>query len=264
MDWVLDWLIDWLDSSTLSPYRHDYQRRAVTWMVEREQSILQNLTYPHPLFFPIELEYGKSVYTDYSTGQTVQHEPRLHYPRGGIFSFKIYTIIIHKNILLTGFFQPNFKFEFVEKWRDFSGKCRRAAFWFFPEKTFQGILADEMGLGKTLEMLSLLLTNPKPQSEPHLPVDLVLAKVKKTPARSLTCHCYKRLPGMSTVHCAKCGLLQHAVCWDTEQIPEGQYFLCGPCQREHVCRRGRQDFTYLTHLVQYNTIWLIGWLINWE
>ena len=133
----------------------------------------------------------------------------------------------------------------------------------FPEKRpFQGILADEMGLGKTLETLSLLLTNPKPQSEPHLPVDLVLAKVKKTPARSLTCHCYKRLPGMSTVHCAKCGLVQHAVCWDTEQIPEGQYFLCGPCQREHVCLRGRQDFTYLTHSVQYNTIWLIDWLIG--
>ncbi len=148
-------------------YRHDYQRRAVTWMFEREQSIQQNLTFPHPLFFPVELEYGKSVYINYSTGQTAQHWPCLRYPVGGI-------------------------------------------------------LAEEMGLGKTLETLSLMLTNPKPNLEPHLPADLTFANVKHSSAQFLTCHCTNRGGSMATVYCVKCGKIQHARCWETEQVCKGR------------------------------------------
>ncbi|OQV15175.1 E3 ubiquitin-protein ligase SHPRH [Hypsibius exemplaris] len=140
---------------------HDYQRRAVTWMVEREQSILLNLTFPNPLFFPVELEHGKTVWTHYTTGQLAEVAPRLYFPRGGI-------------------------------------------------------LADEMGLGKTLETISLMLTNRKPKSEPHLPADMENFPKGGGAARDLplTCHC-SRPPAGCASH------------------PMRKMFLCGLCQRQH-------------------------------
>ncbi|XP_053208540.1 E3 ubiquitin-protein ligase SHPRH-like [Panonychus citri] len=79
-------------------------------------------------------------------------------------------------------------------------------------KALGGILADEMGLGKTVEILALLLTHLRPESEIEAP-DIVPLSGKKHQARYL-CRCgvKTRTEYATPISCLRCRSIQHKEC----------------------------------------------------
>ncbi|XP_308421.5 E3 ubiquitin-protein ligase SHPRH [Anopheles gambiae] len=100
-----------------------------------------------------------------------------------------------------------------------------------------GILADEMGMGKTVEILGLMLLNPKKQdspnepSEPQEPQDPNEVKLKATKNEGeLRCLCASTLT-KKTIACRKCGRLQHRKCVLNHFTQPNEQYICPECWR---------------------------------
>ncbi|XP_055337110.1 E3 ubiquitin-protein ligase SHPRH-like [Paramacrobiotus metropolitanus] len=72
--------------SRLKLQMHTYQQRAVSWMITKEQTIMKNLCFPHPLYFPIETSDGYQLYMHASTGRLSETHPAVPASLGGILA----------------------------------------------------------------------------------------------------------------------------------------------------------------------------------
>lgn len=112
-----------------------------------------------------------------------------------------------------------------------------------------GILAEEMGMGKTIEILNLILLNPRPpvnQLNPRPPVnqsnrsisveaDEPPTKKKKRTTNDVQCLC-AQMRNKDTVPCTKCLTLQHRSCVDqinSDITPDSDY-ICPGCWQNEV------------------------------
>lgn len=123
-----------------------------------------------------------------------------------------------------------------------------------------GILADEMGLGKTVEMLALILLNPRPQitlnSEVEYLFSNMLAKRKRV-GRKVFCVCRSKSES-DTIQCQKCSLWQHYKCvasFNDEMLDEetNTPYLCPSCWQSVITEYGVLE-TKATFIVSPNTI----------
>lgn len=96
-----------------------------------------------------------------------------------------------------------------------------------------GILADEMGMGKTIEILDLILLNPRNLEMDDVPKSRKLPTVKAT-KNDIKCLCaMNRIK--DTVVCTKCLKLQHRKCvdqTDSRETPDDCYMCPGCWQQE--------------------------------
>lgn len=94
-----------------------------------------------------------------------------------------------------------------------------------------GILADAMGLGKTVEMLDLILLNPRQENPTNRQyADLNQYDFPDDDIDFLRCLCAKKSVN-DTVRCRKCFMLQHRFCvsqFDRSNAPDAQY-ICPTC-----------------------------------
>lgn len=99
-----------------------------------------------------------------------------------------------------------------------------------------GILADEMGVGKTIELLDLVLLNPRPLDDREVDENQggPPEKIKKTTAKidkkQVECLCAQTKTA-DTIPCTKCFKLQHRKCvaqQDSEITPDDAY-ICPAC-----------------------------------
>ncbi|KAG4078788.1 hypothetical protein HA402_015378 [Bradysia odoriphaga] len=95
-----------------------------------------------------------------------------------------------------------------------------------------GILADEMGLGKTIELLSLILLNPRAAgTDPKNETDAIDDNVVKI--GSFECTCGILDPKQeNTVTCSDCGNSQHRHCLgfdETNDVQPANKYLCPHC-----------------------------------
>lgn len=92
-----------------------------------------------------------------------------------------------------------------------------------------GILAEEMGMGKTIEILDLILLNPRPpqSADPSGNSTRVTKKVLKADVKCLCPH----TKTADTVSCTKCFKLQHRKCVDQtdSQITPDVSYICPAC-----------------------------------
>lgn len=98
-----------------------------------------------------------------------------------------------------------------------------------------GILAEEMGMGKTIEILNLILLNPRPpvnqlKRSQSVEDDEPPTKKKKRTANDVKCLC-AQTKNKDTVSCTKCLTLQHRSCVDqinSDITPDSEY-ICPAC-----------------------------------
>lgn len=108
-----------------------------------------------------------------------------------------------------------------------------------------GILADAMGLGKTVEMLDLILLNPRPTIECALNkqfIDLTQYIFDDDPEH-LRCLCAKKSL-TDTVRCTRCYRLQHRTCVsqrDKLTTPDAQY-ICPTCWQKEEPLKAKTTF----------------------
>ncbi|XP_055320162.1 E3 ubiquitin-protein ligase SHPRH [Sitodiplosis mosellana] len=139
-------------------------------------------------------------------------------------------------------FPTEFK-EVIRRWPDLNTNTK----FFYNERTIillvdknddvpipsGGILADAMGLGKTVEMLDLILLNPRPAIEcAHNKqfIDLTQYEFDNDDSDFLRCLCTKKNL-TDTVRCTRCCMLQHRSCVsqrDKPTTPDTQY-ICPTC-----------------------------------
>lgn len=105
-----------------------------------------------------------------------------------------------------------------------------------------GILCDEMGLGKTVEMITLILMNPRLQIHPikcevkmnfeDIPLKQVkaLSPTKKTIIKCI-CHNKKKLSESpdDLIVCSQCHFAQHKQCVRAEEIDDIYSYICPIC-----------------------------------
>jgi E3 ubiquitin-protein ligase SHPRH len=110
--------------------------------------------------------------------------------------------------------------------------------WIFPHG---GVLCDEMGLGKSVEMITLMLTNPRQrgtkrehEEEQEVPSEQIMAKIIPTKKSVIKCPCNKeskRKTSTSLVICSKCFIAQHIKCVFQREITneDRRDFICCYC-----------------------------------
>lgn len=108
-----------------------------------------------------------------------------------------------------------------------------------------GILADAMGLGKTVEMLDLILLNPRHvhQSEQYKFFDDLTQYEYDDYYDELRCLCSKQSM-RDTVKCTRCYLLQHRECVsqrDKPTTPDAHY-ICPTCWQKEEPLKAKTTF----------------------
>lgn len=151
-------------------------------------------------------------------------------------------------------FPTEFK-EVMRRWPDLDNNVK----FFYNERTMTlmvnknddvpipsgGILADAMGLGKTVEMLDLILLNPRPANEcQHNKqfIDLTKYEFEYDP-QFLRCLCAKK-ELTDTVRCTRCCMLQHRICVsqrDKPTTPDAQY-ICPTCWQKEEPLKAKTTF----------------------
>lgn len=106
-----------------------------------------------------------------------------------------------------------------------------------------GVLADAMGLGKTVEMLDLILLNPRQDCEQQRYfVDLSRYEFEDDPDY-LRCLCAKKSL-IDTVRCTRCYMLQHRLCvsqFNSTIAPDTQY-ICPTCWQTEEPLKAKTTF----------------------
>lgn len=96
-----------------------------------------------------------------------------------------------------------------------------------------GILADEMGLGKTIEILDLILLNPRPVDENRFAglLENMGEATEKPNRKQVKCLCAQSNCTTDTVCCTKCWKLQHRKCVSqrNSEITPDNYYICPAC-----------------------------------
>ncbi|XP_073834180.1 E3 ubiquitin-protein ligase SHPRH isoform X2 [Musca autumnalis] len=129
-----------------------------------------------------------------------------------------------------------------------------------------GILAEEMGLGKTVEMLALILLNPRMDIPSTSQIDLALqipiGKKRCISEKEVFCTCNSKTT-KKTLQCTKCQLWQHIKCVakynaDHEDDDINEPYICPSCWQDVISEHGLIK-TKATFIVSPNTIKL-QWL----
>lgn len=92
-----------------------------------------------------------------------------------------------------------------------------------------GILAEEMGMGKTIEVLDLILLNPRPLKKTQFPMKTTTTERSVTKA-DVRCLCVGTKM-TDTVWCTKCSKVQHRKCVDQQNsdITPDVSYMCPAC-----------------------------------
>lgn len=104
-----------------------------------------------------------------------------------------------------------------------------------------GVLCDEMGLGKTVEMITLILMNPRPQEQDQVEVekmdieDIPLKQIKAlnpTKKTVVKCICHKKkmseIP-KDLIVCSQCHFAQHKLCVRGDKVGDIYSYICPIC-----------------------------------
>lgn len=156
---------------------------------------------------------------------------------------------------IVDYFPTEFK-EVIPRWPDLNATATK---FFYNERTIVlladknddvaiptgGILADAMGLGKTVEMLDLILLNPRSPIElAHGKqfIDLTQYEFEDDPD-FLRCLCAKKTV-VDTVRCTRCYHIQHRSCVsqrDKLEAPDTQY-ICPTCWQKEEPLKAKTTF----------------------
>ncbi|XP_059615593.1 E3 ubiquitin-protein ligase SHPRH [Phlebotomus argentipes] len=116
-----------------------------------------------------------------------------------------------------------------------------------------GILADEMGLGKTVEMLALILNNPRSDVEKpdEMSFDLddePLARRADLMHRKIQCLCKgrskvrNRRQKNELIKCSKCGKSQHMRCVGWRTHDQCEKYICPECWKSEPLVQSKATF----------------------